>query len=89
VFTFEVEVYLGEIRPADVQIELWADPVDGERGTVKIMQPVVRLAGAANGFIYRAVAAADRPAGHYTPRVIPGKRGINVPLEAAEILWFR
>jgi starch phosphorylase len=88
-FTFEVEVYLGEIAPADVQVELWADPVDGERETVKIMQPVARLAGAANGFIYRAVTAASRPAGHYTPRVIPGMRGVNVPLEASEILWFR
>jgi glycogen phosphorylase len=88
-FTFDVQVYLGEIPPADVQVELWADPADGERETVKTMEPVARLAGMTNGFIYRAVVAADRPAGHYTPRVVPRKSGVNTPLEASEILWFR
>jgi len=53
------------------------------------MEPVERLAGATNGFTYRATVSGERPAYHYTPRIVPKKHGIKVPLESAQILWFR
>jgi len=88
-FTFDLQVYLGEIEPADAEAQIWADPIDGETHTVITMEPVEKLAGATNGFIYRATVAGDRPAAHYTPRIVPRKPGVNVPLEASQIIWFR
>jgi starch phosphorylase len=87
-FTFELQVYLGEVDPADVQVQLWAEAVNGEPPRVATMAAVDKLTGAANGFIYRATVAADRPVAHYTPRIVPSKPGANVPLEASQILWF-
>ena len=88
-FTFDVQVYLGEIEPADVEVLVWADPVDGEAHAVTMMERAESLAGKLNGFIYRATIAADRPMAHYTPRIVPRKPGVNVPLEASQIIWFR
>ena len=47
------------------------------------------LIGAARGWNYRAEVAADRPAGHFTARIIPSDPDASVPLEAAHILWQR
>ena len=87
--TFELQVYLGEIDPADVQVEIWVEPADSQSSPVTTMEPIEKLAGATNGFIYRATVAADRPADHYTPRIVPRTPGVSVPLEASQILWFR
>ncbi len=87
---FSVQVYLGEIRPDDVRIQLWAEPAGNERDNVVItMDRGQALAGAVNGFIYHATIARDRPATDYTPRIIANMPGVNVPLEAPHILWFR
>ncbi len=87
--TFELQVYLGEIEPADAQVEIWVEPADSQASAVITMEPVEKLAGATNGFIYRATVAADHPADDYTPRIVPRKPGVSVPLEASQILWFR
>jgi starch phosphorylase len=87
--TFDVQVYLSEIDRADVQVQLFADAVDGESPIVSTMQAGERLAGATNGFTYRATVAAGRPSEQYTPRIVPEKAGVSVPLEASQILWFR
>lgn len=85
---FEVSVYLGEIDPADVRVQLYADPENGEI----FRQDMTRgeaLVGSAGGYLYAAAAPANRPASHYTPRIIPAMEGAFVPLECAEILWQR
>ena len=43
----------------------------------------------APGCLYSARIPAQRPAGDYTPRVIPAFEGIAVPLETNRILWYR
>ena len=88
-FTFDLQVYLGKISPADVQVQLWAEPGPDGANSIAAMKAVEPLAGATNGFVYRASAAADRPASHYTPRIVPSTKGVSVPLEASQILWFR
>jgi glycogen phosphorylase len=88
-FTFNVQVYLGEIEPTDVQVELWAEPTDGRSWPVKTMDRAEKLVGASDGFIYRTAVSAERPASHYTPRIVPRKTGVKVPLESSQILWFR
>jgi starch phosphorylase len=51
------------------------------------MQRGEPLVGAANAFLYSACLPAVRPAGDYTPRVLPDKPGAAVPLEAPFISW--
>jgi starch phosphorylase len=47
------------------------------------------LAGSVSGLIYTAQVPSNRPAGDYTPRIVPAFRDVRVPLEANQILWQR
>ena len=88
--TFEVQVYLDELDPEAVRVELYADPQ--QDGDEPVRQPMVRgqaLVGSTGGYVYAANVPASRPAGYYTPRVVPYKTGAFVPLESAQILWQR
>ncbi len=87
--SFEAQVYLGELDPASVRVELYADPLDGERPVREPMEKGQALVGSANGFVYSARVPASRPASDYTPRIVPFKPGVAVPLEAPFIVWSR
>jgi hypothetical protein len=41
------------------------------------------------GFVYRAEVPDDRPASHFTPRAIPSRSDVAVPLELPLIAWVR
>jgi starch phosphorylase len=88
-YRFEVPVYLGELEPDSVCIELYAGPIDERGATRQPLRRGDRLAGAVNGYLYSAEAADGRPADHFTVRAIPQHAGAVVPLEAAQILWQR
>ena len=84
---FEVQVFLGEMNPDFVRVELYAN---GQKDTAPIIQPMTRgqgLVDAANGSAYTATIPANRPAEDYTPRMVPQHVGAWVPLEAPFILW--
>jgi glycogen phosphorylase len=86
---FEVQVYLDELEPGSVQVELYADAQPGE---VPVRERMVRgqaLVGAANGFVYSVRLPSKRPAGDYTPRIVPSAEGAVIPIEASQILWQR
>jgi glycogen phosphorylase len=86
-YTFEVQVFLGEIDPDTVRLELCAD---GRNDSGPIRQEMARgrqLAGSANAYAYGASVSATRPATDYTPRVAPYFPKIAVPLEASLIRW--
>jgi starch phosphorylase len=84
---FEVQVYLNDLDPNAVRIELFADSVNGDGPVRQEMTRFRQLAGASKGYAYRAQVPATRPAAGYTARVIPYCPGIAVPMEAARILW--
>jgi len=86
---FEVQVYLDELDPDAVRVELYADPRDSEEPTRVAMTRGQSLVGAMGGYLYTATVPASRPAGEYSPRLVPFKAGALVPLEAAQILWQR
>jgi starch phosphorylase len=86
---FEVQVYLDELDPAAVRVELYADGAEGSAPERVEMQRVRQLVGAVNGYAYRASLPAVRPAMDYTARLIPNHAGVAVPLEDAHILWQR
>jgi starch phosphorylase len=86
-YFFQVQVYLDELDPEAVKVELYAD---GENGGPPIRQPMNRgeqLVGSASDFVYTIRVPATRSAVDYTPRLISQHGGAFVPLEAPFILW--
>ena len=84
---FEVEVYLHELDPDAVRVELYADGVDGNSPIRQEMERVGQLDGSSNTYTYRTRVLAVRPATDFTVRVIPNSTSIAVPLESRRILW--
>jgi len=85
---FRVQVYLGEIPPESVTVELYAEPQAGTGAVPHALRRDRPLSGAAGGYLYVGDVPADRPPGHYTPRVIPAHPEAAVPLEARLIAWY-
>jgi len=86
-YVFQVQVYLAELNPEAVRVELYAEGRDGGEPFRQPMQRGEPLVGSANAYLYIASVPATRPAGEYTPRVVPHKEGASVPLEAPFICW--
>jgi starch phosphorylase len=86
-YVFQVQVYLNELDPEAVRVELYADGLNGAGPLRQPMQRGEPLIGSANAFLYVASVPASRPASDYTPRVVPYKTGASVPLEAPFIRW--
>jgi glycogen phosphorylase len=87
-YVFQVQVFLDELDPNAVSVELYADARNGQALTREPMGRGEHLVGSANGFMYSArIPAATRPVADYTPRLIPQHAGAFVPLEAPFILW--
>jgi starch phosphorylase len=83
-----VTVYLDDIDPEAVQVQLYADPLEGTEPEIHIMEMANAIPGTGNDYIYRARVPARRPVEHYTPRIIPYFNGAAVPVEMAHILWY-
>jgi starch phosphorylase len=86
---FGVEVYLHDLDPTAVRVELYADGINGSSPIRQEMLSVESPAGEPRRMIYRASVPATRPATDYTARLIPNCAGASVPLEADAILWQR
>ena len=86
---FEVQVYLGDLDPQDVRVELYADGMNGGVPVRQEMKRVRQPASASEGSVYSAAVVATRPSADYTARVIPCCDGVAVPLEAVQIRWQR
>jgi len=86
---YEVQVYLNDLDPEMVQVELYADGIGGGSPVRQKMQQDRQLVGALGGYVYSAAVPAARPAVDYTARIIPCCESVAVPLEAAQILWQR
>ncbi|MGC9258507.1 MAG: alpha-glucan family phosphorylase [Phycisphaerae bacterium] len=87
--TFDAQVYLNELEPGMVRLELFANGLDGGAPVRQEMIFVRKLTGATGGYAYSAQVPATRPAADYTPRIIPQFVGVAVPLEADQIVWQR
>lgn len=86
---FEVQLYLDDVDPNAVEVQLYANPLHGDQPLRQSMQRGHELLGSRGGYVYTASVPATRPASDYTPRVVPFKEGILVPLECSEIVWQR
>jgi len=86
---YEVQVYLNDLDPKAVRVELYAEERDDDGPIRQEMRWDRQLVGASGGYVYRAAVSAARPPSDYTPRVIPHFDGVAVPLEIGHILWQR
>jgi starch phosphorylase len=86
---FEVEIFLNDLDPNAVRVELYADGIDGGDPVRLEMQCAQPLPDASRCSVYRATVPTTRPAADYTARVLPRRSGVAVPLEFARILWQR
>ncbi len=87
--TFELQIFLDDLDPAALRVELYADGQNGEGPVRQEMERVRPLVGSVNGYLCRGSVPASRPAADFTPRVIPHFPRVAVPLEARRILWQR
>jgi starch phosphorylase len=89
-YAFEVEIFLNDLDPNAVRVELYADGINGGGDPVPVeMKCEGPLSDAPCHCVYRATVPTTRPAKDYTARVIPQRSGAAVPLESARILWQR
>jgi starch phosphorylase len=85
--SFDVQLIFNDINPDTVQVELFANGLNGENPVIVKMEKVEISKNSTNGHFYHVVVNSDRPASDYTPRVIPNLHGVSVPLETNLILW--
>ncbi|MGA3107016.1 MAG: alpha-glucan family phosphorylase [Terriglobales bacterium] len=86
-YVFHVQVFLDDIDPDAVSIELYADSHKDDDPITETMTRGERLVGATSAFTYSASVPTSRPVADYTPRLVPQHVGAFVPLEAPFILW--
>jgi starch phosphorylase len=87
-YVFRVPVYLSHLDPNAVQVQLYAEPWDEGDPLIHTMIREHEITSPAKGFYYSARIPAERPAGDYTPRIIPAFDAAMVPIEAPRILWY-
>ena len=85
---FEVEVWLNDLDPGAVRVQLYADGASGQDSVLQEMTLLKRL-GERGGAVYGAHVSGDRRATDYTARIVPHHAGVAVPLEARQITWQR
>jgi starch phosphorylase len=86
---FEVQVYLEDLDPNAVRVELYVDAIGSGMSIRQEMKKVRELAGTGGGYAYSASVSAARPPEDYTPRMIASSGEASLPLEAPWILWQR
>ncbi len=82
-----VDVFLNDVSPDAVRVELYADGVKGGDAVRQEMTRLRQRADGAGGYGYSATVSSARPATDYTARIMPRLDGLAVPLEAAWIKW--
>ena len=87
--TFHVQVYLDDLDPENLQVELYAEPLDTDTPERYPMQRGKKLAGTGNGYLYSVTVKTERSTTDYTPRIIPYHPEALIPLEDNHILWQR
>jgi starch phosphorylase len=85
---FVATVYVDDIDPESLSVELYADSTAGRAASRTPMRREAPLVGA-HGFVYRAEVPADRPASDFTPRAVPARAGVSIPLELPLVAWPR
>jgi len=86
---FEVTVFLNDLDPNEVRIELYADRIGAGDAIRQEMKCTRSQPDPSGPCAYHATVPSARPASDYTARLIPQRSGVAVPFEFARILWQR
>lgn len=82
-----VDVFLGQVDPGSVVVEVVAAALPG--GTLFTLK-MTALSAPRDGWIkYSATMDSTRPAEDFTPRIVPRGGDVAVPLEFNKIVWER
>ena len=87
-YFFQMQVYMSDLVSDAVEVELFADELDGQPLERYRMTRGERLIGS-GGWPFSAGVVSQRPAEHFTARVIPRHAELAIPLECARIKWQR
>ncbi|HVN22608.1 MAG TPA: alpha-glucan family phosphorylase [Syntrophorhabdales bacterium] len=85
---FNLQVYLSDLDPNQIRVELYAEGFDGNDPICLEMTQREQLIGQ-HVYLYRAQVETTRQADDFTPRIVPRFEGASIPLEASQILWQR
>lgn len=88
-WAFQIQVYLGEILPEQIQVELYADAINDDMPLLVKCQCHEKISGAVHGYCYHADIETNQDATTFTPRVVPYHPEAQVPSEANLIVWQR
>ena len=88
-YIFEVEIFLNNLDPDAVRVELYANAINGGDSVREEMMCAQPRSDATRSSVYRATIHSTRPPRDYTVRLIPQRAGVAVPLESSRILWQR
>ena len=84
---FEIQVYFNTLDTDTIDVQLFANGMNGEAPIIQKMARGKKIEGKNNGYFYNASVASTRPVTDFTPRVIPKFPDVSVPLETNLILW--
>ena len=86
-WNFEVQVFFGKMDPDMMRVELFAVPIKSGEPVSWVMTKKEIISETVDGFLYESKAPGNRPAGDYTPRIVPYHPEVSVPIEDTHILW--
>lgn len=84
-----VQVYLGELDPDDVAIEVYAESVDGKSAVTVPLEVEREIPGAVHGYVFQGQLPPDRTPEDFTPRAVPRFDGVHAPAELPLVHWQR
>jgi starch phosphorylase len=88
-FRFSVPVFLGDVQPGSIRVELFAEAIDGISAEIVALHREQHIPGSAHGYVYAGDIAGPRAAEDYTLRIVPHHEAARIPAELPLIAWQR
>ena len=87
--TITVDVWLHDLDPASVRVELYAMGIDGSEPVRTEMTRIGTSADLSGGYVYQGCVSSSQPASDFSARAMPHHDGVTIPLEVNRIAWQR
>ena len=84
-----VEVFLRDVSPESVRVELYADGYQGGTAVEKAMTGTRQRESGPGSYDYRTTVSSARPATDFTARITANRSRLAQPSEAEWMLWQR
>jgi starch phosphorylase len=88
-FRYSVPVFLGEMHPDSVHVELFANEFGGLPAEVVVLYQEQAIPGSVHGYVYAGEIAGARNPEEYTLRIVPYHEAARIPVELPLIAWQR